>query len=225
ALAGACVTIYCALPLAVGTVHAQQCRYLPKAAAMHGFVGAGVLGSALYLAYPAAGPRYLFGSAFPLQLPPLAAIPAVPAPIAPAFLNAMPSLHMTWALLLYFGSRTLPPPLRLASTGFAVLTALATLGMGEHYLVDLALAFPLALLVHELGHARRPRVVGASLLALTTWLGYLRWGVPLFASVGLWHWPALLATAWLALRAGISANPQSMSMPTTIPPTNSHLQA
>ncbi len=53
--------------------------------------------------------------------------------------NAMPSLHMTWALLALWYS---PRRLLWASAVSVRLTALATVGLGEHYLIDLAAAVP-----------------------------------------------------------------------------------
>lgn len=56
-----------------------------------------------------------------------------------AIRNCMPSLHLTWALLLWFYS---PKVLRLPWLLFGILTAVAALGLGEHYAIDLVAALP-----------------------------------------------------------------------------------
>jgi len=56
-----------------------------------------------------------------------------------AIRNCMPSLHLTWALLLWiYSSKSLRIPMFL----FALLTAAASMGLGEHYAIDLVAALP-----------------------------------------------------------------------------------
>lgn len=80
---------------------------------------AGLCAPPFYVAFPAVGPAHIGD------------------PYAPR--NCVPSLHMTWALLcaLYIAPRFRP-----VAIVFAVMTALATLGTGEHYLIDLIVALP-----------------------------------------------------------------------------------
>ncbi len=53
--------------------------------------------------------------------------------------DCMPSLHLAWALLLWiYSGRWLRIPMLI----FAVLTAAATVGLGEHYAIDLVAALP-----------------------------------------------------------------------------------
>lgn len=93
-----------------------------------------------------------FGVLWPLLLsclfvaPFYVTFPAVgPAHITDALAarNCFPSLHVTWALLLWMNTRT--QPLRNGLAVFAFLTALSTLALGEHYLIDIAAAIPYAL--------------------------------------------------------------------------------
>lgn len=56
-----------------------------------------------------------------------------------AFRNCMPSMHLTWALLLPVHLRG---RFRWAAWFFAAITALTTLATGEHYLPDLIAALP-----------------------------------------------------------------------------------
>ncbi|MFI5095207.1 MAG: phosphatase PAP2 family protein [Candidatus Acidiferrales bacterium] len=58
--------------------------------------------------------------------------------------NCMPSLHLAWALLILWYS---PRYLRIPSAVLVALTALATLGLGEHYAIDLVAALPFTVAV------------------------------------------------------------------------------
>ncbi|MGB6159359.1 MAG: phosphatase PAP2 family protein, partial [Acidobacteriaceae bacterium] len=78
----------------------------------------------------AAAPAPLFFLAFPATGPAHAADPM-------ALRNCIPSLHLTWALL---GVVYIAPRWRWSAIVFAALTATATLGIGEHYLIDLIVA-------------------------------------------------------------------------------------
>jgi PAP2 superfamily len=112
-------TVYSALPLAMAVVLAWSNHRIALARAL---AFAAILAVPIYLAFPAVGPLHVSD--------PLAAR------------NCIPSLHLTWALLLVpYGNR----PLCII---FALLTALATLATGEHYPIDLLVAIPFAVLVH-----------------------------------------------------------------------------
>ena len=91
------------------------------------------LGFACYWLIPAAGPRFTFPS-YPWHEP---AITAQVLYIPGAFPNCVPSLHLTWALLTARYSRW-----RSMMWTFVALTVASTLGLGEHYAVDLIVAVP-----------------------------------------------------------------------------------
>ena len=100
----------------------------------------------LYILIPVCGPLYAFKD-FPTIIP----VHVVPHPLfltAPP--NGIPSIHMSTALLiLYFARRwRIGTVLGLISL---TLTVISTLGYGEHYLFDLLVAIPFALLVGWLG--------------------------------------------------------------------------
>jgi hypothetical protein len=146
------------------------------------FLLSGPIGIVFYNFFPALGPVYLFKSDFPLHslstnelrhlhLEPIALF---------GFPNAMPSLHMTWALLGLWYSRGATWWVRLVAIVFLVFTVLSTLGTGEHYLVDLVVAFPFALMVY-------------GIFALSTpWLDPWRLRAILFGGAGTFLWLALL---------------------------------
>jgi len=144
---------------------------------------AGLFGYLLYWVFPAMGPIYLVGPSFPgspLSYAALAQLHphAITLPIA-APRNAMPSLHMAWAFLLWFGCRPLSRVARGFALTYVVLTIAATLGLGEHYLADLVVALPFAVAVQALwtpvrGTARCGVLAGTTTLTLI-WLLALRY--------------------------------------------------
>jgi hypothetical protein len=142
------------------------------------FLLASVVGYAMYLLFPAVGPVYAFGPAFPDDPPAAADVLAGALATPPVLRNCMPSLHTTWALLLVWHARPLARWVRVVAAVFLVFTLLATLGLGLHYAVDLVVAFPFALAV-QAALARRlaPLALGTGLVV--TWLLLLRFGLPL----------------------------------------------
>jgi hypothetical protein len=160
-----------------------------------------------YFLYPAAGPRYLFGAAYPHATGLLERIPLSPGVIIPYPRNCMPSLHTAWALLLVLNAGAAGRWLRVALIGHLGLTVIGTLGLGEHYLVDLVIAVPFALAVQAaatMGDTRaRWRIIATAGALVIAWFVYLTVGYPLFRRLGLVHWIAMVAT--LAASAGLYA--------------------
>ena len=79
--------------------------------------------------------------------------PAVgPAHIADLYAprNCMPSLHVTWALLLLIWSRDLPRYVQWFLVFYFMLTVLSTLTTGEHYIIDVVAAIPYAFAISYL---------------------------------------------------------------------------
>lgn len=194
-------TVYLALLAALAVVHGLQLRRdARRATTLPAFLLAGVVGYALYFVFPLAGPAFALsgvmdGGAW--------ALPAGVMRPPPVPRNCMPSLHTTWALLIFFQARELGPRVRAVAGVFLLGTLLATLGLGFHYVVDLVIAAPFAVLVDAAvrpvaagaGRARRPWLwAGAALVV--GWLLLLR-----FASGLLGGTPGLL---WL-LAAGTLA--------------------
>jgi hypothetical protein len=123
--------------------------------------------------------------------------------------NAFPSLHMGWALLAWWYSKGLSRWTRFGLLLFLAGTVLATLGLGEHYLVDLAAAFPFALLI-EAGCAllvpvsdrRKSTSFLVALLMLFGWVVLLRFEVRIVRLSPLIPWTLIVGTIFscLALR-------------------------
>lgn len=141
---------------------------------MTAFVAAGVCGFIFYQICPGLGPLYVFGSRFPAHLPAAGQF-NLALYHGPGARNAMPSMHMTWALLVWWSAWKLTPLARFIATGFATLTFLATLGFGEHYLVDLIVAVPFALLIEAICalYSERSMAIGAGAVGLGLTLGWL----------------------------------------------------
>jgi len=108
------------------------------------------LAAPIYATLPASGPRYAFAG-FPYRIPQLTELHALLIPGAPP--NCMPSVHMTLALLVAAFVWRWRAGKALGALHVA-LTALATLGLGEHYLIDLIAAVPYAIAIYWLSGLR-----------------------------------------------------------------------
>jgi len=133
-----------------------------------------IIGFSLYFLYPAMGPKYAF-PAFP-QLP--GVLPLAPALLTGGPPNAMPSLHIGTALLIFFLARPWKW-LRWITGVYLFLMMLAVFSTGEHYLVDTIVALPYALMIMALSSTTRESksVLFLSAGMLGLWLFALRFGV------------------------------------------------
>lgn len=102
-----------------------------------------------YSFIPVSGPLYAFGpNIFPGHMDGLSGVPSFVAPIQPALRNGMPSMHFTSAVTILFVSAALRSKLYfLFALFFLIATFFATMGFGEHYLIDLIVAMPYAVLI------------------------------------------------------------------------------
>jgi cytochrome P450 len=151
-----CFVIYVAPPPILIFVYALQVR-APRPPPVDGvtvLLFLGLAGYCLYFLCPVAGPRFAFGESFPGGPPPLdgylASRMAVPFEMPdgqPVPRDGIPSLHIASVILAYWHARPLGRAARGVAAVFVVGTLLATLGLGEHYLVDLVMAVPFTLAV------------------------------------------------------------------------------
>jgi hypothetical protein len=199
-----CYLGYVALPLAMAIAFALDRRRRDHRApsVVRAFAAAAALGFLLYNFYPATGPVYVFGSRFPFSAPPAGLPPFGLVAVESAPRNAMPSLHLAWALLIFWNSRRWAVGWRVLAGALLAVIALATLGLGEHYLVDLFVAVPFALLAQGLAasgaswrNAVRIACVGTGALLVLAWLTYLRLPSPPLQSSGALLWSLLLGSA------------------------------
>ena len=222
---------YIALPLPLALVYAAHLALKNKTAfpVMLAFLVTGPIGVLYYNMVPATGPVHIFGPGFPWHpLPTSQVRQLVLQTIAlKGARNAIPSLHMAWVLLAWWSSRGLARCIRAIALAFVVFTILATLATGEHYFVDLVVAFPFALMVqaaclYPLPFKSGPRRVAflfgtfASLL----WMALVSFATPLFwiSPVVPWTLVALTiaASIWQAhrlQRAGIMQEEQRPTFP------------
>jgi hypothetical protein len=191
------------LPLAL--VYAAQLRRKREnaLAVMLAFLVTGPVGVLFYNMLPACGPVHVFGASFPWHPPSIA--DAMQMDVVPVLLkgarNAIPSLHMAWVLLVWWNSKGLARWVRAIAMVFVVLTVMATLGTGEHYFIDLVVAFPFSLMVQALcsyslpfrsGPRRNAFLFGTFVTLI--WLALLSFSTKIFWSSPVVPWAMIVAT-------------------------------
>jgi len=198
---------YLALPVAIALVCAGYLEHTSWWRPLAVLATAGALGYLLYWVFPAAGPVYFAGTDFPRSPQSFSALAINLHPVtlplrAPR--NAMPSLHMAWALLLWFNCRPFSRTAGALALAYIVLTVLATLGTGEHYLIDLVVAAPFAVAVQAMWSRESP--AGASYAALACgvlltlfWLITLRYSPESFQLSAAVPWLCLVVTIGISL--------------------------
>jgi hypothetical protein len=173
----ASLVCYETLPLAQSALVADffRARRSPR----HFFLSAGmagIAGFALYQLMPVIGPRHIFGPSFLSEMhrsvPLIAVLGTGTVPR-----NGLPSLHFAWALLLLWNIEPSRRVARALAYLFLLGTILATLGTGEHYLIDLIVAVPFALSVQK-GCLRQRKEMGLYGAIALLWIVYLRFGMP-----------------------------------------------
>ncbi|GHD64170.1 fused MFS/spermidine synthase [Jeongeupia chitinilytica] len=197
---------YIILPLFFAVQYMQQRQSVrpPRVYLLPLWLGSTMLVCLLaYLLLPVTGPKYAFGAAFPNHMPPISQIPAVAA-VNPHFFarNGFPSMHFGWAFALFLNAKLVSG--KWSSRFFllfAGLTILATLGLGEHYVVDLVASVPFVyvlqgLFIRHMPWSNRARLQNIA-IGVGFWLGLLlllRFGINLFTHVPGLSWVVLLAT-------------------------------
>ena len=205
-----CAVVYLALPLAMTCVYIAAPDVPDEPGLVRTFLLTGVMGAFLFYVVPAAGPVYAFTSAYPDHLPAVNAGFLQPIHLEGVRLNAMPSLHTAWALLIFWRTRRNTFGVRAGAALFLFFTLLATLGLGEHYLIDLIVAVPFVVCVRAicmnragLTASRISAFAGCGLMVIA-WLVLLRMGVLLRVSPSVaWALAALTVGCALWLDAGL----------------------
>lgn len=127
--------------------------------------------------------------------------------------NGMPSLHFGWTFALMLISYKLPNRwLQGFMTVFCILTAFATLGTGEHYIVDLVVGTPFILAILAVMEGRYQVAKMFLLLVVLWYAGIMLNLVPRLPASGIW-------TLYVATVAGciylyLKAQEQGYSKPT-----------
>jgi cytochrome P450 len=205
-LAGVCQVIYIAASATLAFVFTLQLRARrpPPVDALTVLLALVLIGYSFYFFYPVCGPIFAFGTAFP-NFPASAdeVFAGGKMAVEKAWRNGMPSLHLGSALLAYWHAWPYGRWARVAAGVFVTGTALATLGLGEHYFVDLVVALPFALGVHALctpglqgiRRERNAALIG-SLVLLALWYALLLYAVPVLHGSPPFTWGlTLISTA------------------------------
>jgi len=228
-----CEITYNAVPLLIAVVYALHAHRRKNAAGLSLLLSCGVAGVAGFLLYhllPAAGPVYLFPAEFPRLVPAVPQLRTMGLANRLAPRDCMPSLHFAWALLLCWNARSLPAWVRVLTGAGLGLTALATLGSGQHYLVDLVVAVPFALAIQTACSPRtgsdavgahpfdenstrraKRRVVFMASATVVLWFGLLRFSQVLYQAHPATNWFIVSATvaASLLLKRSLARNPST----------------
>jgi hypothetical protein len=208
-LRAAGLLFYIGLPIPIALIYAGRVLHMREKAipSFVAFLATGPVGVIFYNVLPALGPAHLFGKAFPwhaLTVEQSSRLFVEPIALSGAP-NAIPSLHMAWVLLVWWYSRGLSWWERSVAFAFVFFTVLATMGTGEHYFIDLVVAFPFAMLMEalcafELPFKERHRLTALALgfCATLVWLLALRYSVHFF-------WRSL-AIPWIFCAATVAVS-------------------
>jgi hypothetical protein len=186
---------------------------------------AAMIGYLFFSVFPVTGPRYAFPADFPwteLFHDKLAALKLERVPVnwlIPR--NAVPSLHFTWALLIWWNTRSLKVWARAAALAFVIATAFDTLATGEHYLFDLIAALPFSLWMQ------------ASMIRTVKFRDRRRWrpalcGAVMFLSllaIGRFGLAVLLANQWLAIALAFGISSVSLAWAFRLPALIEEMQS
>ena len=199
------LVVYIALPIPIAIVYSGHLlrRESRAISSMLAFLLTGPIGILFYNLFPALGPAHIFRGDFPWHPMPLESVRhLIVEPLAVAGpRNAIPSLHMGWVLLAWWFSRGLSVWERALVAFFVFFTVCSTLGTGEHYFVDLIVAFPFALLIESLCQYTIPWRSSSRLFCFffgfgftLAWLVVLRFAPQVFLVSPLLGWFTCLLT-------------------------------
>jgi hypothetical protein len=197
-----CTFIYLAPPPGLVFVYALQAKSKekPRVDIVTLLLVMGGIGYSLYFLFPVCGPKFAF-PLFPFVPPDAESLAGTLIEVKRAPRNAVPSLHMASALIAWAQAR---PYGRIASAiggMFAVGTFFATMGTGEHYLVDLLVAAPFTLAVYAMLIPRRSiaiglrvKVIAVSMTVFVIWLYLVRFANAAFLELPFLAWVLAVCT-------------------------------
>src|SRR5580692_165016 len=225
------MAFYIGLPMVIGLVYAGQLLRDRRRAvsAMIAFLITGPVGVFFYNLFPAVGPIHIFLSQFPWKpIPAEQVTHLLVEPIAVAGLrNCMPSLHMGWVLLAWWYSRGLSVWERGIAMASVVFTTFATMGTGEHYLIDLVVAFPFTVFLQGLcalglrwNDRTRLTAVLYGLLLTLGWIAALRFGLKVFwiSPVAPWICCVVPVASAIFVRRRLEAATDGRKIREAVPP-------
>ncbi len=194
-----CFAIYVAPPPALVFVYALQVRSRrpPPIDVVTVLLVLALSGYGFYFLFPVCGPSFAFGDAFPESPPAVEDVQGSRLAMIrrDSWPNGMPSLHLASVIVAYWHARPFGRRARGAAAVFLVGTFLATLGLGEHYFVDLVVALPFTLAIHAacvpslpLRHGPRHRALVGATALVATWYAVLLCGTEALVSTPALAW-------------------------------------
>jgi hypothetical protein len=214
------IVVYNSLPLAFAVLYAAHIRRAKQSSVdilTMMWLNA-ILGYGLYFLYPAAGPLYAFGAAFPGAPPPPAHL-SLQLIRLNAFPNAMPSLHMAGVVLIWWNARHWKLG-GIVALAFMLMTALAAVGFGEHYFIDLLVAFPYALAIQAISTKsdRRFQALALGIAMTACWFLALLFMPKELCAAPVWlMWALAIVTVAIPLVANAKLLAEAPAQVETVP--------
>ena len=221
--------VYMTLPIAIALVYVG-CLVQRRGNALPAFLAlflTGPIGIVLYNLFPAVGPIHVFGTRFPfhpLSIDQVRRLLLEPVAI-PGVRNTMPSLHAAWIYLVFWYARSLSRVEKIIAGVLVFFTLCATLGIGEHYIIDLVVAVPFTVFILALVNliVSRGRSVfllplSVGLLSTLAWFAALRFAPGFFWISAVIPWLACffsLLLSFYCLRGLLY--PSAVVLPTPAP--------
>jgi PAP2 superfamily len=148
----------------------------------------------LYMIVPAAGPGFILGSSLTSGHPPPQNIHPI---VFNSVVNCIPSVHLSTSLVIWFFNRS-NRKVSKYFLAFVLITAFATLALGEHYLIDLVMSFPFTLFIVSAvtHHFRRAAI---SILVVISWLLSIRLAIQHLVAHPILLWTAAATTVGASL--------------------------
>jgi len=199
---GPTTVAYYSMTLAVGVLYASY-RLRPRqpVAILALFLSLILTGIVLYVVFPAVGPLFTARRLYPMHPPSPGQIPLRPMTVPDVPRNCMPSVHFAAALLVWWNGRFLPRLGRLLAFLFVLTTLFDTLALGEHYLVDLVVAFPFTLALQavwtrsvEFSNPVRQRSLWLGAALTAAWMIALRYCLAVFLISPAISWGLIVLT-------------------------------
>jgi hypothetical protein len=208
ALSDVTATVYYALPLTVALLCAARLRKWPgevrRLLWLFGLMS--IMGFCLYAVCPGTGPTYAFREWFPSKAQDLFGVYLGRLPVPGAPRNAIPSLHFSTALLVFWNTHHLRRAGRIAAGLFLAATGFAALALGEHYLTDIVVAVPFALFFYAafsdtepIDSAWKYGAMSAGAGSVVFWLLILRFWAPQLPEHPIATWLGFAATVGVSI--------------------------
>ncbi len=159
---------------------------------------------------PVAGPVFFFGKEyFPHAMPALEQISGLAASSGITYRNGFPSMHFGTCLIVLFAARYEKSwLLKCFLYALSASVLLATLGLGEHYLIDLVGSFPFIVAIQSFctrvdqsGQRYRIEAIVTGIAAWFIWVVLIRNGLGLFQAIPGLVWVISAITIAMSLYA------------------------